>query len=360
MSIRTRLAQRLQIHIDPPACRVREVAVSFAYLKKGADKEVHSGILTQAGGLSLDSIRGDSPYSIQSITKSLTAAAVLRLVAMGKLTLDKPLAQWLPDVPNATRITLRQCLQHTSGLPEYGAVLEYHEAVKRQGTPWTFVEFLERTHAERLLFEPGKSWRYSNVGYMIVRRLIETVCGKRFAEIISREVCQPLGLSHTFAIRDREDFQSLVPAYSFSMSSDGLPVDVRPRYDPGWVATGVIASTASDLVLFYEQLFEGALLPSSLLDEMCSVVPTGTPPTQRCVAPSYGLGLMADPHCPYGVLYGHNGAGPGYTSIALRVLTPAGQPVTVAVLSNIENFYEVEIMAFTLIDELIQDLDSAH
>lgn len=333
--------------------------MSIAYLK-GADKEVHTGILTQAGGLSPDSIRVDSPYSIQSITKSLTAVAVLRLVAMGKLTLDNPLAKWLPDVPNASRITLRQCLQHTSGLPEYGAVPEYHEAVKQQGTPWTFDEFLERTHAERLLFEPGQGWRYSNIGYMIVRRLIETVCGKSFAEIISREVCQPLGLSHTFVVKGREDFQALVPAYSFSMSSDGLPVDVRPRYDPGWVATGVIASTASDLVLFYERLFAGALLTSSLLDEMCSVVSARTPPTQRCVAPSYGLGLIADPHSPYGVCYGHNGAGPGYTSIALRILAPGGQPVTVAVLSNIENFYEAELMAYTLIDELTQDLDSAH
>ncbi|BFU96106.1 MAG: Metal-dependent hydrolase, beta-lactamase superfamily [Nitrospira sp.] len=359
MSISTRLAQRLQIYIEPPACRVRDVAVSIAYLK-GGDKEVHTGILTQAGRFSPDSIRVDSPYSIQSISKSLTAAAVLRLVAMGKLALDNPLAQWLPDVPNASRITLRQCLQHTSGLPEYGAVPAYYEAVKQQAPPWTFAEFLERTHAKQLLFEPGQGWRYSNIGYMIVRRLIETVCGKSFTEIISGEVCQPLGLSHTFVIQNRDDFQTLVPAYSFSISSDGLPVDVRPRYDPGWVATGVTASTASDLVLFYERLFAGLLIPPSLLDEMCSVVRTGVPPTQRCVAPSYGLGLIADPQCPYGVLYGHNGAGPGYTSIALHVLTPAGQPVTVAVLSNIENVYEVELLVFTLIDELIQDLDATH
>lgn len=359
MSIGTRLAQRLQIYIEPPACRVPDVAVSFAYLK-GADKEVRTGVLTRAGRFPPASIRVDSPYSIQSITKSLTAVAVLRLVAVGKLTLDNPLAQWLPDVPNASRITLRQCLQHTSGLPEYGVVPEYHKAVKQQATPWTFEEFLERTHAEQLLFEPGQEWRYSNIGYMIVRRLIETVCGKSFAEVISGEVCQSLGLSHTFVIQDRDDFKSLVPAYSFSISSDGLPVDVRPRYDPGWVATGVIASTAADLVLFYERLFSGGLFSYSLLDEMCSLVSTGTPPTQRCVAPSYGLGLIADPKCPYGVLYGHNGAGPGYTSIALRVLPSAGQPMTVAVLSNIENFYEAELMAYTLIDELTQDHDAAH
>ncbi|SLM49847.1 Metal-dependent hydrolase, beta-lactamase superfamily [Nitrospira japonica] len=346
-----RLAQVLQAYIEPPACRVRDVAVSFAY-RNGTDKELHAGILRQAGQSASHSIHVDSRYSVQSITKSLTAAAVLRLVHSGLLTLDSPLARWLPDVPHAARITLRQCLQHTSGLPDYGAVPEYHQAVNAQAAPWSFAEFLERTHAERLLFEPGQGWRYSNIGYMVVRRLVETVCGESFAEIISKKVCQPLGLQHTFVIGDREGFQALVPAYSVSMSPDGLPVDVRSRYDPGWVATGVVASTASDLVRFFDKLLAGDLLPGVLLEEMRRVVHVGTPSSQRWVMPSYGLGLMADPQSPYGILYGHNGGGPGYTSTALHVLTPAGQSVTVAVLSNTENFYEVELMAFTLIDQL--------
>jgi D-alanyl-D-alanine carboxypeptidase len=187
-----------------------------------------------------------------------------------------------------------------------------------------------------------------------LRRLIETVCGQSFAEIVSGEVCQPLGLRYTSVIRNREDFQTLAPAYSFSVSSDGLPVDVRTKYDPGWVATGVVASTASDIVRFYERLFAGALLPAHLLDEMRAVVRASTPSTQRFVLPSYGLGLIADLASPYGVLYGHSGGGPGYTSAALQVLPPRRQPVTVAVLSNIENFFEVELMAFTIVHALTE------
>ena len=346
------LVQRLRVYLEPPACRVPDAAASIAY-RQGKGKGIQAGVMTAAGKSTDGPVHVHSRFSVQSITKSFTAAAIMRLVASGKLVLDRPLADWLPEASNASRITIRQCLQHTSGLPDYGSVPEYHEAVKQGKAPWTFAEFLDRTHADQLLFEPGQGWRYSNIGYMLLRRLIERVSQQTFAEIISRDVCQYLGLKHTSVIRSREEFQTLAPAYSFAVSLDGLPVDVRTNYDPGWVAPGVVASTASDLVSFYEGLFGGALLPRHLLDEMRAAVRASTQSTQRFVSPSYGLGLIVDLESPYGVLYGHSGAGPGYTSAALHVFPPGHQPVTVAVLSNTENFVEVEIMAFTIVHTLI-------
>ena len=345
------LVQRVQAYLAPPGCRVPLAAVSIAFLNGHA---IESEIMAAAAERSYASTTVDSRFSIQSITKSFTAAVILRFVAVGKLLLDIPLSEWRPDVPNASRMTIRQCLQHTSGLPDYGTLPAYHEAVRQEATPWTFAEFLHRTHAEQLLFEPGHGWRYSNIGHMILRRLIETVCGQSF-EIVAKEVCQPLGLRHTSVIKNREDSQALTPAYSFCVSSDGLPVDIRTRYDPGWVATGVVASTASDIVRFYHRLFAGDLLPGRLLDEMRTVVRASpTPSNQRFVAPSYGLGLIADLMSPYGVLYGHSGGGPGYTSAALHVVPHRDQPVTVAVLSNTENFFEVELMAITILHTLTQ------
>jgi len=343
------LVQRLRAYLAPPACRVPLAAVSIAFLNGQA---IQSGIIT-ATGENLDaSVNVDSRFVVQSITKSFTAAVILRLVASDKLMLDAFISEWLPDVPNASRITIRQCLQHTSGLPDYGLLSEYHEAVQQGATPWSFTEFLNRTHAEQLLFEPGHGWRYSNIGHMILRRLIETVCGQSFAEVVDTEVCQPLGLKHTSVIRNRDDYQTL--AYSIYLSSDGSPVEIRTRYDPGWVATGVVASTASDLVRFYDRLMAGDLLPSRLLDEMRTVVRASAPFNQRFIAPSYGLGLIADLASPYGLLYGHSGGGPGYTSAALHVVSPRRPPVTVAVLSNTENFFEVDLMAFTIVHVLAQ------
>jgi len=346
------LIQRLRVYLEPPACRVPLAVVSIAFLNGNA---IEASIMTAAGECSDAAINVDSRFSVQSITKSFTAAVILRLVASGKLMLDAPLSEWLPDVANAARITIRQCLQHTSGLPDYGPLPEYHEAVRRGATPWTFEEFLARTHAEQLLFEPGRGWRYSNIGYMLLRRLIETVSRQTFAEVVASEVCKPLKLQRTSVIETRDDFQALARAYSFCVSSDGLPLDIRTRYDPGWVATGVVASTASDLVRFYDRLFAGDLLPGRLLDEMRAVVRASpTPSNQRFVEASYGLGLIADLKSPYGVLYGHSGGGPGYTSAALHVVSPLRQPVTVAVLSNTENFFEVELMAFTIVHALTQ------
>lgn len=344
------LIQRLRVYLEPPACRVQLAAVSIAFQNGHV---IESGIMTAAAERSDASLTVESRFSVQSISKSFTAAAILRLVGSGKLKLDAPLSEWLPDAPNASRITTRQCLQHTSGLPDYGPLPEYHEAVRQGATPWTFEEFLTRTHAEQLLFEPGRGWRYSNIGYMLLRRMIETVCEQSFAEVVAAEVCVPLNLSHTSVVRNQDDFEALAPAYSFCVSSDGLPLDIRTRYDPRWVATGVVASTASDIVRFYRGLFAGHLLPPRLLDEMRTVVRASlTPSGQRFVAPSYGLGLIADLASPYGVLYGHGGGGPGYTSAALHVVPPRRQPVTVAVLSNTENFFEVELMAFTILHSL--------
>ena len=187
-SMNDALLQRLRIYLDPPACRVQLAAVSIAFLTGHA---IESGIMTTAGEGSDAGVNVDSRFVVQSITKSFTAAVILRLVASGTLRLDAFIFEWLPYVPNAARITIRQCLQHTSGLPDYGVLPEYHEAVQQGATPWTFTEFLHRTHAKQLLFEPGQGWRYSNIGYMVLRRLIETVCGHSFAETVEAEVCRP-------------------------------------------------------------------------------------------------------------------------------------------------------------------------
>ncbi|MES4786059.1 MAG: hypothetical protein C4294_09820, partial [Nitrospiraceae bacterium] len=265
-SMNDALVQRLRVYLEPPASRIPLAAASMAY-RHG--NEAWDGIITAADERSSVFVDPDSCFLVQSITKSFTAVVILRLVDSGKLTLDAPLSHWLPDLPNASRITIRQCLQHTSGLPDYGPLPEYHKAVRRRATPWTFAEFLKRTHAERLCFEPGRGSRYSNIGYMILRRLIETVGGRSFADIIKAEVCRPLGLHHTSVVKDRADFQTLTAGYSTALSSDGLPVDIREVYDPAWIATGVVASAASNVVRFYHGLFAGEFLPDRLLADMC-------------------------------------------------------------------------------------------
>ena len=302
----------------------------------------------------------DSRFLVMSVTKSLTAVAVLRLVETGALELDRPLSQWMPDIPHASRITVRHLLQHTSGLPDYGPLADYHDAVRRGDRPWTFDEFLKRTNSKELRFEPGQGWSYSNIGYMLLRRLLQTVRKRSFAESITAEVCRPLNLPHTAVVENKAQLQGLIPGYSHYLADKNAPVvEVRDHYDPAWIATGVVASTASDIVRFYRGLFTGTLLSHRWLDEMCR--------TRRAVdkhpgfvTPSYGLGLMADPDCPFGAMYGHNGEGPGYSASAFHFRSSArgaSNDVTVAVLSNTENTEETGTMMLALAEALTKRRD---
>jgi D-alanyl-D-alanine carboxypeptidase len=335
--------ERLRPYLQVSTRRVPEAAASIAWRRGG---EFWAGTLS--AGKELPAV---SLFPIWSITKSLTAVVTLRLVAEGRIELDSRLASSLDGLPHADKISVRQCLQHTSGWADYGSLPEYHAAVRRNDPPWTFWQFLGRVQAERLLFEPGTAWAYSNIGYMVVRRLIETVSHQSFADTVKEEVCKPLALIHTSIIERRDDFLTLTMGHSFDLTSDGHVVDVRGRYDIGWAPTGVAASTASEVVRFYDSLFSGRLLPASLLTEMCKVIPAG-PSSSVFVSPSYGLGLMADPDYPVGPIYGHNGEGPGYTASAFHCQTLKGEPVTVAVLTNTEHCQETQMMALHVIEEL--------
>src|SRR5215475_4658851 len=113
-------------------------------------------------------------FPIYSITKTLTAICALRLAELGSLRLDADVRQWLPEVNLPTAITLTHLLRHTSGLRDYGPQPEYHEAVRTHPAhPWTRQEFLDATVPKGLLFRPGDSWAYSNVGYMLIVDIME-------------------------------------------------------------------------------------------------------------------------------------------------------------------------------------------
>jgi D-alanyl-D-alanine carboxypeptidase len=186
---------------------------------------------------------------------------------------------------------------------------------------------------------------------MLLRRLIETVGKRSFAEMITTEVCRPLNLNHTAVVETRAQLQELIPGYSHYLADRNTPpVDVRHHYDPAWIATGVVASTATDIVRFYRSLFAGALLSPALFQEMCAIR-RAVATHLRFVTPSYGLGLMVDPDCPYGAMYGHSGGGPGYSASAFHFrpsTSDAAPEVTAAVVCNTENTEETELMMLAL------------
>jgi CubicO group peptidase (beta-lactamase class C family) len=159
-------------------------------------------------------LSSDSVFPIYSITKTLTAICVLRLVEAGSLRLDVPVYGWLPEIELSRTITLTHLLQHTSGLGDYGPLPEYHQAVRRHpDQPWTRKEFLDAVPPNGMLFAPGGNWAYSNIGYMLVVDIVERVTGQTFAQVLAQFVTQPLALRRTVTLETIEDLMACVPGF---------------------------------------------------------------------------------------------------------------------------------------------------
>jgi D-alanyl-D-alanine carboxypeptidase len=107
-------------------------------------------------------------FPIYSITKTMTAVCALRLHEKGLLNLDELVTHWFPDLPLYRTMTVTHLLRHTSGIPDYGTIPDYHDAVSTTPySPWSSEEFLEMTLGQGTRFEPGNGWSYSNTGYML-------------------------------------------------------------------------------------------------------------------------------------------------------------------------------------------------
>ncbi len=286
----------------------------------------------------------DALFLLYSITKPFLAAAALRLAGEGALALDVPLARWLPSAPHAREITLRHLLRHESGLPDYGPLGAYHEAVRRGDEPWDDATYFARCAAARLRFAPGARFAYSNLGYLLVRRLLETVRGAPLADVLAQEVVAPLGLGRTFGPADA-DLPRLVLGPSTYLAGGAAAVPVAGHYGLGWVSHGVLASTAAETATAMDALVSGDLVPEHLRPALREARPVGPVAGGRPFAvPAYGLGLMADLGAACGPVFGHSGGGPGSTGTAQHRPHP-DDPVTVVVLSDGEDGTPGEPMA---------------
>ncbi|MBE9158528.1 beta-lactamase family protein [Nodosilinea sp. LEGE 06152] len=277
----------------------------------------------------------DAPFYIYSVTKTLIAAAVLHQANTGRLDLESPIQQYWPDFPVDTPITLRQILSHTSGLPDYGGVADYHEAVKASpGFPWSFQDYLNVARTRELLFDPGTGWSYSNIGYLALKTLLEQITGRSLQDILDALFFTPLGLKQTFVATSLADVVNLTPGYTRALGGNER-VNMAQRYHPGWVSHGVVVSTAAELAAMIDALFAGQILDSSLVEQMAQPVYSlgSHPPLQNV---GCGLGLFMDTDSPHGQVVGHSGGGPGYSIAAFHFSSLAGCPTTIAAATNQE------------------------
>ncbi len=261
-------------------------------------------------------VRGSAPDPAVpwwSFTKTVLAAAALSLVRDGLVALDDT----APEGP----FTLRQLLQHEAGLADYGELAEYHAAVASNEAPWAAQDMLSRLDAGRLRYAPGGGWRYSNVGYLYVARLIERVTGLALDQALRQRVLAPLGSLRAQLLANPSDVHR-------------APLGLAPGYHPGWVYHGLLAGPLSDAALLLDRLLAGHLLPASLLQEMQAARPLGGPlPGRPWVSPGYGLGLMQGAIDGGLTLCGHTGTGPAST-VAIYRCAQGARSATCAVFTD--------------------------
>jgi len=258
-----------------------------------------------------------------SISKTLFAIVALRLEEDGALDLDGAV-QGCP-----AGVTPRRLLNHTAGVPDYGMVPAYHEAVRTTpGRAWTRAEFMART-VEASGFGPPGAFAYSNTGYMLLREAVEQASGQPMSALLRRFVWAPLGLPRSRLAETWADARDLAPGWTAMW---GGQQNAAVTYDPGWVATRSVLAPAGVAAAVFDALRGGRLLgAASLAAMMTPVIAPGTDWLFR--EKGYGLGLMLDRTSRHGVLAGHGGGGPGYSS---GVLTGevGGRMVTAAALAN--------------------------
>jgi D-alanyl-D-alanine carboxypeptidase len=253
----------------------------------------------------------DTPVPWWSFTKTVLAAAALVLVDAGRLTLDTPLAR--------QRYTLRQLLQHRAGVPDYGPLAAYHDAVASGHSPWPASELIDRVYKHASGPEPGRNWMYSNVGYLFVRQLIEHADGKEIGDAVTRLVLMPLGIANAGLARTPDDLI-------------GTRWGNALRYHPGWVYHGLMIGSPAAAALLLDRLLRGDLLSPSSLRAMRESFRLGGPiPGRPWQAPGYGLGLMIETTTPPRFM-GHTGGGPSSTSAVYHFVTP-GAVVTASAFS---------------------------
>lgn len=210
-------------------------------------------------------------FRIASITKAFTAVLVLQLAEEGRLGLDEPLRTYLPKFPGegTDRITVRQLLNHTSGLPNSDAEIKSYAGARFQGLDQYQRAFspdglVARWARGPLRFEPGTKFEYNNADYIVLGRLLEAAWKKPFETVLRERILVPLGLRDSGLLRDRRIVKGLASTY---YRPDGVR-DLReemPVNAENWGAAGAMYSTAGDLLRFSEALFRGRLLkPASL------------------------------------------------------------------------------------------------
>lgn len=264
--------------------------------------------------------RTDMRYSIGSISKQFTAAAILLLQEQGKLSLDDKVAKFLPKLTRANEVSIRQLLSHTSGYQDYWPQ-DY--VMPMMLKPITAKEIIDQWAGKPLDFEPGTKWQYSNTNYVIAGVIVEKASGMGLIPFLQEKVFKPLGMKSVADVDQAKLGENDPTGYlRYALG----PLRHAPKEGKGWLfAAGELGMPAEDLAKWDISIMDGKLMkPSSYRDFETEVL------LKNGIGSHYGLGVDVRMQAGHRAV-SHGGEVSGFT--AQNIVFP-DERVAVVVLTN--------------------------
>jgi D-alanyl-D-alanine carboxypeptidase len=267
-------------------------------------------------------VDADTRFEIGSVTKQFTAAAILQLQEQGKLSIDDPLAKYLPTFPHANEITLRQLLNQVSGLPNYTSLPDIATAMATiPDATGKIVAYVNKP----LNFTPGTKWEYSNTNYWVLGEVVSRVSGMSYEDYVREHIFKPAGMTHSGFVSDESGLDDFAIPYWQGPKNDG-PTQPAPTMLESWPgAAGAIVSTVGDLAAWDIALASGKVISRDSFALMSS---PGRLAGGKFTG--YGMGLEVGSHDGHARI-AHGGGTPG--SLTMNATYPDDR-LDIVVLEN--------------------------
>lgn len=291
-----------------------------------------------------------------SVGKTYASATALLLIKEKKINLDEKVSaylggfEWYDKIPNASHITVRMLMNHTSGVMRYEFKEKFtHDLTNNPSKSWKPEELLSYILGEQGAFKAGEGWEYSDTNYILLGMIIEKVTGVKYYQLLQKNILQPLRLNNTLP-SDKQKLEGLAQGYAGSgnefggkdkvVGDDGLFI-INPQFE--WTGGGIY-STTEDLAKWGKLLYEGKVIDTSLL--LSSSVPAKLGRDTK-----YALGVIIRP-TPLGIGYGHSGFFPGYMTELLYF--PEHQ-ISAAIQCNSSDFRNLKISLLKCLVEMVKE-----
>lgn len=253
------------------------------------------------------------------------------------LSLDDNFTKYIPELSIYKGITIRNLLNHTSGLPDYEEVMDTLFDKNKIAINQDIITLYAK-HNPKILFEPNTNWKYSNTGYALLASVIEKVSGMNYGAYLNKVIFKPLKMKNTTVFRRRYTSQqinnyALGYVYSDSLKKYILPDDFAETKYVVWldgiVGDGTVNSTVIDLLKWDRALYTNNLLSEEGMKEIFKVATLNDKSKTQ-----YGFGWFIEENVDFGKIVAHSGGWPGYKTIIDRHIT---NDKTIIILQNHEN-----------------------